>query len=97
MAAPADESSNNPISWSKYGTQRFTRVPIIKRQENYGKPNGHFQAPGGIVVYVSVQIGTRVTIEHIIALFYALGINKLRDLHRPGDRDPAIIGKEIWL
>ena len=25
-----------------------------------------FQAPGGIVVYVSVEIGTRVTIEHII-------------------------------
>jgi hypothetical protein len=25
-----------------------------------------FQAPGGIVVYVSVEIGIRVTIEHII-------------------------------
>lgn len=25
-----------------------------------------FPAPGGIVVYVSVQIGKRVTIEHII-------------------------------
>lgn len=26
-----------------------------------------FQAPGGIVVYVSVEISKRVTIEHIIA------------------------------
>jgi hypothetical protein len=25
-----------------------------------------FQAPGGIVIYVSVELGRRVTIEHII-------------------------------
>lgn len=33
---------------------------------DHGRGMFSFQAPGGIVVYVSVEMGIRVSIEHII-------------------------------